>query len=191
MKIGIVSDIHGNIAALEKAFSLLPEADSWFCLGDAINQFRFCNDVVALIRERCSHTILGNHEEVFFGPHGHRARSMQDIDKDLMDWLGSQSSEQHLAMADRSLHLVHSTPWLPRGDYIYPNSTSFERFGESCADVLLYGHTHQPVACEVNGTLVVNPGSVGEGRPVQHGYIFSFAVLDLIRLHADIIEFTL
>jgi predicted phosphodiesterase len=43
----------------------------------------------------------------------------------------------------------------------------------------MYGHTHVPIATRVAKTLVINPGSAGEGRPTTHGFISSCAVLDL------------
>lgn len=43
-----------------------------------------------------------------------------------------------------------------------------ERF--PAADIIVYGHTHQPLIEQVEGVLVVNPGSAGQrrlGRPVS------------------------
>lgn len=190
VNIGIVSDIHSNVAALEQAFALAPQVDQWICLGDIINQFSFSNDVVALVKSRCTYTILGNHEQVFFSPEGHRARSSSRIDPNLMKWLAEQPHELRLTLGGRQMHLVHSTPWPPGGDYVYPHSPDFPRFGRSSdADAILYGHTHQPVVQEVGSTMVINPGSIGEGRPTDNGYIFSFAVLTLPNLDCRIIEF--
>ena len=191
MDIGIISDIHTNVAGLEKAFSLAPQVDEWICLGDIINQFSFSNDVVALIQSRCTYTILGNHEQIFFSPAGERARASPRIDPKLMHWLGQQPHERRLTLEGRQLHLVHSTPWPPGGEYVYPHSPAFPRLAQSDTDAILYGHTHHPVVQDIEGTMIINPGSVGEGRPTDSGYLFSFAVLTLPVLHCRIIEFRL
>src|SRR5207237_9072130 len=78
----------------------------------------------------------------------------------------------------KTLLLVHSTPWEPRGSYIHPGSGEMARFGEADADFVLYGHTHQQVVRRVGRVLVVNPGSAGEARDPRNGRQLSCAVLD-------------
>ena len=51
MKIGIVSDVHNNAAALEAAIDLMGDVDELFCAGDSVSQVRFTNDAVALLRQ--------------------------------------------------------------------------------------------------------------------------------------------
>ena len=74
MLIGIVSDLHGNAPALHKAMELMSGVDERICLGDSIREYRFSNEVVALLRDHGFITIQGNHEEVFFSRHGERSR---------------------------------------------------------------------------------------------------------------------
>jgi len=42
---------------------------------------------------------------------------------------------------------------------------------------------------QVGAALVINPGSVGVGRPREEGFVQSCAVLDLARGTADILDF--
>ena len=179
MKLGIVSDIHANAAALGRAFELMGKVDGWICLGDCINQFRFSNEVVRELRDREVCTIWGNHEEVFFSAQGARARAEDWIEPDLLTWLSQQPRRRDLQLGGKRLLLVHSTPWESGGAYVHPSSRDFQRFGEVAADIVMYGHTHCPVAIRVAQTLVINPGSAGEGRPTSHGFISSCAVLDV------------
>ena len=189
MKIGIVSDVHGNAAALARAFDLMSDADEMLCLGDSISQYRFSNETVALLQARAAHVILGNHEEVFFGPQGERARAAPWIDHDLMRWLSEQPHRRELRLAGRDVLLVHSTPWPSGSAYVCPHHAEFARFGDAGADVVLYGHTHQPVAERVGGTLVVNPGSAGEARFVDGRLEFCCTVLDLATDEVRLITF--
>ncbi len=187
MRLGLVSDIHGNAAMLEAALRAMGEIDRLVCLGDAISQYKFSNETVEILRAHAAITIAGNHEEVFFGPHGQRARAAGWIDPALMAWLAEQPPQRTLECNGKSLLLVHSCPWAPHA-YIYPHSPAFARFAESGADFVLYGHTHAPVARQVGRTLVVNPGSTGEGQTAQGEPMCSCAVLDIAAASARLIH---
>lgn len=189
--IGVVSDIHGNAPALHRALELMGPVDELLCLGDSISESRFSNDTVALLRDRGFLTILGNHEQVFLSRLGERTRTAPWIDPALMSWLAGQPSRRTLQRQGRELLLVHSTPWEPGGEYVCGHDVAFARFGETSADVVLYGHTHLPLVRRVRNTLVVNPGSVGESRATDGGPGLSCAVLDLAALDAKIIRFEL
>src|SRR3954469_15130257 len=87
MRVGVVSDIHCNARGLSQALAIMGDIDELICLGDSIYEYRFSNDVVALLRRRGAQVIVGNHEEYFFGPHGARARARDGIDPELAAWL--------------------------------------------------------------------------------------------------------
>lgn len=189
MRIGVVSDIHCNARALEHAIALMEPIDCLFALGDVIDEFQFSEPVVALLRERDALVIRGNHEHVFFNGHGAEARVSRVGDTALTNWLATRPSRVELNLLGRRLLLVHATPWPSSFDYVPPNSTAFSRFAEIDADIVLYGHTHQPVVRQVGSTLVINPGSVGVGRPNENGFVQSCALLDLATGGAEILDF--
>ena len=180
MKIGIVSDVHCNHTGLLQALELLGDADELICLGDSIYEYRFSNEVVRLLRDRGVHTILGNHEEGFLGPHGARARQPEWIDHSLLQWLREQPKRLELDVGGKKLLLVHSTPWEPQGAYVYPHDSMLARFGEVEADFVLYGHTHHQLVRRVGKVLVINPGSAGEARDQGNGRQLSCAMLDTV-----------
>ena len=189
MKIGVVSDIHCNAAGLDEALRQLGDIDELICLGDSIWEYRFSNEVVQILREREAHVILGNHEEVFLGPNGARARAREGINPELLEWLAERPHRIELERAGRKLLLVHSTPWEPRGAYIHPESGDLARFGEADADFVLYGHTHQQVVRRFGRVMVVNPGSAGDGRDSRNGRKLSCALIDLAADDVEIIDF--
>jgi len=189
VKFGIVSDIHCNAAGLRQALALMGDVDELICLGDSIWEYRFSNEVARLLRERGAHTILGNHEEGFFGPLGERARARADNDGELMDWLGDRPHRIELDCGGKRVLLVHSTPWEPRGAYIHPESPELARFAEADADLVLYRHTDRRVVERFGGVLVVNPGSTGDARDHHNGRLLSCAVLDTVSEEARIIDF--
>jgi len=185
VRLGIVSDIHGQHHALQAALTAMGSIDGLLCLGDSINQAQFSNRTVALLRNLDAVTIVGNHEEVFFAGSG---RSGAGVDAELADWLAARPAQLEVSLNDKRLLLVHSTPWPSMHAYVSPTHRDFGRFGEVHADLVLYGHTHRPLIRQIGSVLVVNPGSVGEGRPADHGFVRSCAVLDLASLAAEIID---
>jgi putative phosphoesterase len=189
LRIGIVSDVHCNEAGLLKALDMLGDADELICLGDSIYEYRFSNEVVRLLRGRGIHTILGNHEEGFLGPHGVRARQANRIDVSLLQWLAERPHRFELEIGGKKLLAVHSTPWEPRGAYVYPHSSLLARFGEADADFVFYGHTHHQLVRRLGRVLVVNPGSAGEARDSSNGRQLSCAVLDTATEEVSIINF--
>ena len=133
MKLGIVSDLHCNIDGLDRALQTMGPIDALLCLGDSISEYRFSNAVIGRLRELGAFTILGNHEEIFLGAAGVRARSRPEIDRPLLDWLAGQPHRRELRIGGKRILMVHSTPWEPRGNYVRPTSAELQRFGEADA----------------------------------------------------------
>ena len=61
MKRAFISDIHGNIKALESAIKQI-STDKIYCLGDIVDRFPHSNECIQLIKENCKATMLGNHD---------------------------------------------------------------------------------------------------------------------------------
>ena len=189
MKIGVVSDVHCNQDGLLRALNILGDVDELICLGDSIYEYRFSNEVVRLLKDRGAHTILGNHEEGFLGPHGLRARQPEWIDRSLLQWLADRPKRLELDIGGKKLLVVHSTPWEPRGAYIYPHSSLLARFAETEADFVLYGHTHHQLVRRLGRVLVINPGSAGEARDSSNGRQLSCALLDTVTGEVVVTDF--
>ncbi|MBV1877011.1 MAG: metallophosphatase family protein [Pseudomonadales bacterium] len=190
MKIGIVSDIHGNLPGLEAALDSMGSIDHLICPGDAFDEYSFSNEVVARLRELKADYVLGNHEDMFFSRAGERARSHPGIDQELMQWAASRPHYLNLEFGDKRLLLFHSTPWEPYGDYVFPHMKStLVRFGESDADYMVYGHTHSQLLQRHNGTLVINPGSAGHARDASNGRRLSYCLLDTETDEAQIVDY--
>jgi putative phosphoesterase len=189
MKVGIVSDIHCNLAGLDRALEAMGDIDELLCLGDSIFEYEFSNAVVARLKQRQAYIILGNHEEVFMSPAGERARNRPGIDPELLQFLSEKPYRRQLDLAGKRLLLVHSTPWEPRGDYVHPHSQKLDRFAAVDADIVMYGHTHCQVVKRVETTLIINPGSAGDARDSRNGRQLSCAVLDLPSEEVRIIDY--
>jgi len=189
VRVGIVSDLHCNQHGLLRALDIIGDVDELICLGDSVYEYRFSNEVIEILRDRAAHTILGNHEEGFLGPQGVRARAADWIDPALLGWLADRPPRLMVEIGGKKLLLVHSTPWEPRGTYVYPHSSLIERFAEADADFVLYGHTHHQLVRRVGRVLVINPGSAGEARDSGNGRQLSCAVLDTITEEVVVTDF--
>ncbi len=178
MKIGIVSDIHCNITALDRALELMGTVNEVICAGDAIYQYRFSNEVIGRLREIGARIILGNHEDTFLSPAGERAQRSPKNDRTLMDWLREQPLTARHRLNGAELFVVHGSPWEPVSEYVYPTSPTLRRFHEFDADIVIMGHTHQQMVTRVGRLTLINPGSTGEARDARNDWRLSFAVLD-------------
>jgi predicted phosphodiesterase len=65
MRIAIVSDIHGNLPALEAVLTDVArqEVDAVYCLGDLVGYAPFPNEVTDRIRREAFPTIMGNYDD--------------------------------------------------------------------------------------------------------------------------------
>jgi predicted phosphodiesterase len=69
MRYGIISDIHGNLEALNACLEVLEDEgiDRLVCLGDIVGYGAQPDDCLNIIRERADYTVLGNHDAVIVG----------------------------------------------------------------------------------------------------------------------------
>ena len=180
MKLGIVSDIHCNAAALRQAIDRMDDVDELLCMGDSVYEYRFSNEVVALLRDRQARMVLGNHEWVLLGPQGERIRQQPSVDQDLVRHLSDAPYRIETRVnGGKRLLMVHGSPFEPWNTYVFENSADFKRLGELDTDYVVMGHTHTALAKRVGNVLAINPGSLGEPKVLKDGFVgVTYAVLD-------------
>jgi putative phosphoesterase len=179
MQIGIISDVHCNSAAMTLAIEELSgTVDELMLAGDAVLEYRFSNEVIESVREHDITYITGNHEMVLLSEDGERARAAPHVRQRNLDFMADAPARLELRVSGKRLLMVHGSPFVPYGDYLYPGSPQLARCADVDADILVLGHTHIPMATRVGSTLVVNPGSLGQGRDPDHPGMVSYAVLD-------------
>jgi putative phosphoesterase len=170
VRVAAISDIHGNLPALEAVLADIDgeDADRIVVAGDTAHG-PWAAEVVDLLVERGARCVRGNADrEVVnrseqFGP--------------LAPWSAERLGERRLAIvagwpltAELSIDglgdvlVCHSTP--SSDDPIYTRITPDEElvgiFEDVTADVVVCGHTHMQYDLTLSsGLRVVNPGSVG------------------------------
>lgn len=160
MRLGIVSDLHGNVRGLDEALRRMDSVDGLLCLGDVVSETMWSDAVVA----------------------------RGTADRELVEWLRAQPERRQLEVCGKTLLMVHSTPWTY--DYVYPGSPEMQRFAEVEADFVLGGHTHTPFVGRIGRALVINPGSAGQRRQVTSvGPLLSCAVLDAATEQVELLDY--
>ena len=185
MLIGVVSDVHCGHVWLSRALSQLGDrVGAVWCAGDINYEYRFCKQTIRLLRERNARAIAGNHDAVLLGAHGDRARQQVPADDSDLTWLRQLPAELEEVVAGRRVRMIHGSPWEPHGSYVGPTDRRWGHVDELGVDVLILGHTHEPMVERFDTTLVVNPGSTTEPR--QRDRRRTMAIVDLDNLTAQI-----
>ena len=198
MQIAVLSDVHGNVHALEAVLADIDAkgVDRVYCLGDLVGYGAFPNEVIALVRERGIPTVMGNYDEgvgfdkdecgcAYTDPEMRRLGdlslmwSRERVTPENKAFLRGLHPQIRFEMAGKRFLLVHGSP-RKINEYLYENrpDSSFERLAlASEADVLVYGHTHLPYTKTIGGVLFVNDGSTG--KPKDGDVRACYAVLDV------------
>jgi putative phosphoesterase len=170
MRIGLISDVHCNVPALTRALALLDDCAEILCAGDLIYQFRFSNEILAMLRDHKVRTIVGNHDKSILLVPNHPLRASPTVDPAALAYLAGLPTQLSLELPGTRIAMFHGSPWdddaEPHAYYVYPqNRPDIVRVAEVDADVIVLGHAHVPYAVSVAGKLIVNPGACGEPCP--------------------------
>ncbi len=169
MRYAIVSDVHGNIESLERAFSLMEPDDQVLCLGDIVGYGPNPNECIALLRTRAASmqcweitTSRRSKTSAWSISTTRRARRSPGRRSVLNDesraWLNSLSYEIRYP----DFLMVHGAP-VNYFEYILDKRTAAKAFALTDAPLVFIGHTH------IAEYWVPEPdGNVGH-RHMQHG----------------------
>ena len=207
MRIAIVSDIHGNLTALDAVIADLRgfAPDMVLHGGDLAHGGARPAEVVDRIRELGSQGICGNTDEMLWAPDSlqnfaAKAPGMAKLFgmiEEMRAWTFEQLGEERIAWLKTmpvvqrrgEVALVHASPKdLWRGPVRNAAEAELkETFGELNARVVVYGHIHQPYVREMGEWTVTNTGSVslsydGDARA-------SYAVVDGTKVEIRRVEY--
>lgn len=197
MRIGIISDIHGNLPALDAVLSDIKgrDLDALYCLGDLVGYAPFPNEVTERIREMRIPTIVGNYDDgVGFDRDecgcAYRDPIEEQRGNQSLTWtkahvtpenkafLRELVKELRIEVDGRRVLLVHGSP-RKINEYLFEDRplSSFQRLAASSnADIIVFGHTHRPYTKLVDQVLFVNAGSVG--KPKDGDWRACYAILE-------------
>ena len=183
MKTLVVSDIHGNWAALQAVLAAEPEVDQVLCLGDLVNYGPQPAECVRWAMGLGPGTIVvqGDHDRAFgCGEDPHcstayqvvaaavQAATSRLLTVAMKRFLAGLEPLQTFERAGARCVACHATPGDPLYRYLGEKSAmslwESELVRAGHPDFLFLGHTHQPMKTQFQRTLVVNPGSVGQPK---------------------------
>lgn len=177
-KFAIISDIHGNLTALEAVLNDIAkrDVDQIYCLGDLVGKGPRGSECIALVKKYCDKVIYGNWE-VFM---------RDEIDNDVIKWMQSQLTDEDYAYLAALPFFIEFelNGKLIRCFHASPRSV-FERIApeyhskEACLslfdnseetnslhtdrtpDMVFYGDIHMTLLRSYDTKILCNVGSVG------------------------------
>ena len=186
-RIAIISDIHGNLEALNSVLKDIEKQNikRIFCLGDIIAKGTHQQECLNLVRKKCEVIIKGNCDEYFTKEQDLSTKS--EFEQNRIKW-------NHGKIDQESKEFLHNLPFcyefymsgrLVRLFHAHPESLNkfagsvdkLERIAElfqpskntvsnEMADVVIYGHIHVPFMQKIYNRMIVNAGSVGNSVEV-------------------------
>jgi len=192
VRLAILTDIHGNLPALEAVLAAIDEADTeqTWCLGDIVGYGAQPDECTAQVAERCDLSLVGNHDLAVLG----------EIDTDVfsaaaaaaVSWTRENCSSETIKFlrglkpedTSHEVALYHASPRDPVWEYVLAVDQAADCMEEQAERVSLIGHSHVALYFSDGGansagggqaeggkTLdvsedrwLLNPGSVGQPR---------------------------
>ena len=192
MRIVVIADIHGNLAALQAVLAdarLHGGIDVLWCLGDLVGYGPQPGDCIETIGGLNAVVIAGNHDRGAIGKLN--TSYFNPAAAEVLQWTAEQLTPAQadylgrlpLIMEYEQFLLVHGSPSDPLLEYILSAGIAERNFDLHAFKYCMAGHSHIPVAFrnENDGgkpiglqpgvglvlgdrRMIVNPGSVGQPR---------------------------
>jgi putative phosphoesterase len=181
MRILIFSDLHAHWEALLWMQRAETRPDAIFFLGDAVGYGPDPAACIQWVRANATVAVQGNHDyglannvcggtpiEVHELALATQAHAWKVLRADEVAYLRGLPQQQTVTLDGTTFHLVHGTPSDPMygaANVLFARQSVLrEMIAGSAADVILMGNTHIPAIRQLDGKLLVNPGSLGQPR---------------------------
>ena len=188
MRVGLLSDIHANLVALEAVLAALGKVDALWVTGDTVGYGPDPVDTLALLRERSATLVQGNHDRAVATGEGLDLFHDRAADAALLHqrWLSAEDRDALGALpavitADR-FTLCHGSLRDPLWEYVTTARAAGATLKLAETEHCCNGHTHVPALYRLAGEhakathvteatayrlderTMINPGSVGQPR---------------------------
>jgi len=177
MKYAIISDIHGNLEALNTVLehAQAQGAEKFVCGGDVVGYNanpKECMDIVRALDMPC---VMGNHDE-YIGQDCDLS-AFNPVAQEAVIWCRNQLSEEerlwlrelrYVRLVDH-FSIVHSTMDSPRyWGYVQDRNDAAASFTYQSTNLCFHGHTHVPLAFIDDGVDIEH--RTFDHLKLEHGY---------------------
>jgi len=170
MRVLVISDVHGNLVALERLFTFeASNFDYCICLGDVVNYGPWSNECVEFMEFHKIKVLKGNHEEFFIKGY---CDSSNEVCKQAFNKIkpGFMKVEQIANYSDE----------FACNDFLFKHTID-NKYIYADTDLILnknlfIGHSHHQFSIKKNGFVLYNVGSVGQNR--KNIEIINYALLN-------------
>jgi diadenosine tetraphosphatase ApaH/serine/threonine PP2A family protein phosphatase len=177
MRYLVLTDIHGNIDALDAVLAAAGLVDEHLVLGDVVGYGAGPNEVIQRVQALEPAAIIrGNHDKVIAGiemPESFNPAALQSA-----AWTAETLTLEHRAwlahlpqgpaIVDDVVEICHGMPG-DEDEYLFGPRDAARAFDSARRPVCLFGHTHVPacyvLSAETPDMLLVE--DTGSGRPVE------------------------
>ena len=183
MKIAVISDVHGNLEALNATIEDIKKrnVEKIFCLGDTIAKGYHTHECIEIIKRECEVVLKGNCDRHFTGNIDNTnvktekdIKRWDEINKSLTDaerkYLNELPFSYEFYLSGSLIRLFHATPERDNVPIINQDSIedkykmflpSEKTMSKEVADIVIYGHIHHQYMDKLYNKTLVNAGSVG------------------------------
>ncbi len=191
MRLLVFSDVHGNLPALEAAWTYFQKfsPDRVLFLGDAVGYFPGEIEVLDRLVSSGAQCLSGNHEAYLLGRKAvspakefvYRLEPARDrLGETRLQTLASWPTEARWVEGNDSVWAIHGSPEDPTFGYVYPD-TDWSSYPKLETEKYLFcANTHRPFVKQRGREVWINVGSVG--LPRDRGDFGAFALWDVGQL---------
>ncbi len=190
-KFAFLSDIHGNINALEKVLEDIKNRgiafSNVYCTGDVIGYGNKPNEVIKLLKENNITLILGNHDKktAFYDENkdvkinDNFLWTKKEVTAENKAYLKTLPEKLSINLNGMNILLIHASP-NSISEYIYKEDEKLqaEIANNLKEDIIIFGHTHLAYSKYVNGKLFLNAGSVGRQKDGNNRAGYAILTID-------------
>lgn len=194
MTIAVISDIHGNLEALQATLAAVEAAgvDEIWCLGDVVGYGARPSACLTLVREHCSVILAGNHDLVAAGVSS--AEGFSRSARIAISWTAQQLAPEERdeirawpsATQVRGIGMAHGSMRDPAWEYVVEPAVARALLEDQIHQLVLVGHSHLALSWRLDADVIggaagvlrgdadvvefgernwiFNPGSVGQPR---------------------------
>ena len=169
MRVLLFSDIHGNLEALQACLALAPPHDVLANLGDIVGYGACPNEVIALVRERESLVVRGNHDKAcagltdlhYFNPVAGMAVlwTQRALTPENLAWLRDLPQGPLQSEALPGVLFAHGSP-MDEDEYLILPNDAVVPLVDTGVPTIFFGHTH------LQGGFCLDVGEPRALRPV-------------------------